>query len=99
MAFFLFTCSDSSFPTVNSMRLTRGRHLKPEPAFGVLRSNENIIQESLNTNVPVEQIEQVESGKPVSYPRVLKMVSSGGFTSLHEMKLSWKSSPSVHVHR
>ncbi|XP_049650981.1 transcription factor TFIIIB component B'' homolog isoform X9 [Accipiter gentilis] len=53
--------SDSSFPTVNSMRLTRGRHLKPEPAFGVLRSNENIIQESLNTNVPVEQIEQVES--------------------------------------
>lgn len=72
MAFFLFTCSDSSLPTVNSVRLTRGRLLKPEPAFGVLRSNENVIQESLNTNVPVEQLEQVESGKPVSYPRVLK---------------------------
>ncbi|XP_069633027.1 transcription factor TFIIIB component B'' homolog isoform X5 [Haliaeetus albicilla] len=53
--------SDSSLPTVNSVRLTRGRLLKPEPAFGVLRSNENIIQESLNTNVPVEQLEQVES--------------------------------------
>ncbi|XP_029860895.1 transcription factor TFIIIB component B'' homolog isoform X8 [Aquila chrysaetos chrysaetos] len=53
--------SDSSLPTVNSMRLTRGRLLKPEPAFGVLRSNENIMQESLNTNVPVEQLEQVES--------------------------------------
>ncbi|XP_076219089.1 transcription factor TFIIIB component B'' homolog isoform X2 [Aptenodytes patagonicus] len=53
--------SDSSLPTVNSMRLTRGRLLKPEPDFGVLRSNENIIQKSLNTNVLVEQLEQVQS--------------------------------------
>lgn len=88
MAIFLFTCSDSSLPTANSMRLTRGRLLKPEPDFGVLRSNENIIQKSLNTNVLVEQLEQVQSGKPVSYPSVLKMVSSDGFTSLYEIKLS-----------
>ncbi|KAM6109364.1 transcription factor TFIIIB component B'' homolog isoform 2-T2 [Phoenicopterus ruber ruber] len=53
--------SDSSLPTVNSMRLTRGRFLKPEPDFGVLRSNEDIIQKSLNTNVLVEQLEQVQS--------------------------------------
>ncbi|KAM6187079.1 transcription factor TFIIIB component B'' homolog isoform 2-T2 [Sarcoramphus papa] len=53
--------SDSSMPMVNSMRLTRGRLLKPEPAFGVLRSNESIIQKSLNTNVLVEQLEQVHS--------------------------------------
>ncbi|KAM9251240.1 transcription factor TFIIIB component B'' homolog [Cariama cristata] len=53
--------SDSSLPMVNSMRLTRGRHLKPEPAFGVLRSNENIIQKSFNTNVLVEQLEQVQN--------------------------------------
>ncbi|KAM6105125.1 transcription factor TFIIIB component B'' homolog [Pterocles gutturalis] len=53
--------SDSSLPMVNSMRLTRGRLLKPEPDFGVLRSNENIIQKSLNTNVLVEQLEQVPS--------------------------------------
>ncbi|XP_074994080.1 transcription factor TFIIIB component B'' homolog isoform X11 [Calonectris borealis] len=53
--------SDSSLPTVNSMRLTRGELLKPEPDFGVLRSNENIIQKSLNTNALVEQLEQVQS--------------------------------------
>ncbi|XP_068279428.1 transcription factor TFIIIB component B'' homolog isoform X2 [Nyctibius grandis] len=53
--------SDNSLPTVNSMRLTRDRLLKPEPDFGVLRSSENIIQKSLNTDVPVEQLEQVES--------------------------------------
>ncbi|XP_075597255.1 transcription factor TFIIIB component B'' homolog isoform X2 [Balearica regulorum gibbericeps] len=51
----------SSLPMVNSMRLTGGRLLKPEPHFGVLRSNENIIQKSLNTNVLVEQLEQVQS--------------------------------------
>ncbi|NXT28319.1 BDP1 factor, partial [Syrrhaptes paradoxus] len=51
--------SDSSLPMVNSMRLTTGRLLKPEPDFGVLRSHENIIQKSLNTNVLVEQLEQV----------------------------------------
>ncbi|NXH73882.1 BDP1 factor, partial [Hydrobates tethys] len=53
--------SDSSLPMVNSMRLTRGRLLKPEPDFRVLRPNENIIQKSLNTNVLVEQLEQVQS--------------------------------------
>ncbi|KAM9214235.1 LOW QUALITY PROTEIN: transcription factor TFIIIB component B'' homolog [Leptosomus discolor] len=53
--------SDSSLPMVNSMRLTGGRLLKPEPAIGVLRSNENVIQKSLNTNVLVEQLEQVQN--------------------------------------
>ncbi|KAM6034928.1 transcription factor TFIIIB component B'' homolog isoform 2-T2 [Theristicus caerulescens] len=52
--------SDSSFPMVNSVTLARGS-LKPEPDFGVLRSSENIIQKSLNTNVLVEQLEQVQS--------------------------------------
>ncbi|XP_054042328.1 transcription factor TFIIIB component B'' homolog isoform X6 [Rissa tridactyla] len=53
--------SDSSLPTVNSMRLIRGRLLKPEPDFGVLKSNENIIQKSLHTNVPVEQLKHVQT--------------------------------------
>ncbi|XP_030325835.1 transcription factor TFIIIB component B'' homolog isoform X2 [Strigops habroptila] len=53
--------SGSSLPTVNSVRLTQGRLLEPEPAFGVLRSNENISQKSLNTNVLVEQLEQIQS--------------------------------------
>ncbi|KAM6329352.1 transcription factor TFIIIB component B'' homolog isoform 2-T2 [Alca torda] len=53
--------SDSSLPTVNSMRLIRGSLLKPEPDFGVLKSNENIIQKSLHTNVPVEQLKQVQT--------------------------------------
>ncbi|NXJ66562.1 BDP1 factor, partial [Rostratula benghalensis] len=53
--------SDSCSLTVNSMRLTRGRLLKSEPGFGVLRSTENVIQKSLNTNVPVEQLEQVQT--------------------------------------
>ncbi|NXK17044.1 BDP1 factor, partial [Arenaria interpres] len=53
--------SDSSLLTVNSVRLTRGRHLESEPDFGVLRSNENIIQKSLNANVSVEQLEQVQT--------------------------------------
>jgi len=88
MAFFLFACSDSSLSTVNSVRLTRGSLLKPETDFEVLRSNESIIQKPLNTNVLVEQLEQVQSGKPVSYPRVLKMVSSDGYVSLYEIKLS-----------
>ncbi|XP_026722286.1 transcription factor TFIIIB component B'' homolog [Athene cunicularia] len=57
--------SDNSLPTVNSMRLTTGRLLKPEPPFGVLRSNENIIHRSLNTAVPVEQLEQVQSESTV----------------------------------
>ncbi|XP_075582074.1 transcription factor TFIIIB component B'' homolog isoform X2 [Pelecanus crispus] len=53
--------SDSSLPAVNSVRLTRGGLLKPEPDFGVLRSNENVTQKSLNTNVFVEELEQVQS--------------------------------------
>ncbi|XP_014816030.1 PREDICTED: transcription factor TFIIIB component B'' homolog, partial [Calidris pugnax] len=51
--------SDSSLLTVN--RLTRGRHLESEPDLGVLRANENIIQKSVNANVPVEQLEQVQT--------------------------------------
>ncbi|XP_075303413.1 transcription factor TFIIIB component B'' homolog isoform X4 [Opisthocomus hoazin] len=53
--------SDSSLSTVNSVRLTRGSLLKPETDFEVLRSNESIIQKPLNTNVLVEQLEQVQS--------------------------------------
>ncbi|KAM7077085.1 transcription factor TFIIIB component B'' homolog isoform 2-T2 [Ciconia maguari] len=53
--------SDSSLPMVNSMKLTRGRLLKPEPDFGVLRSSENISQKSLDTNIVVEQLKQVQS--------------------------------------
>ncbi|NWX39166.1 BDP1 factor, partial [Steatornis caripensis] len=53
--------SDSSLPMVNSMRLTRGRLLTLQTDFGVLRSSENIIQKSLNTNVLVEQLKQVQS--------------------------------------
>ncbi|KAM6289373.1 transcription factor TFIIIB component B'' homolog [Aegotheles albertisi] len=49
----------SSLPMVNSMRLTTV--LKPEPDFGVLRSNEIVIQQPLNTNILVEQLEQVQS--------------------------------------
>ncbi|NWY57845.1 BDP1 factor, partial [Chionis minor] len=52
--------SDSCLPTASTVRLTRGRLLKPEPDFGVLRSNENIIQKSLNTNILVEQLEQIQ---------------------------------------
>ncbi|NXU50167.1 BDP1 factor, partial [Turnix velox] len=48
--------SNNSLPEANSMGLTRGT-----PEFGLLRSNENIIQKSLNTNVPVEQLEQVQT--------------------------------------
>lgn len=88
MAFLVFPCSDSSLPTVNSMRPTSSRLLRPEPDLGVLRSNENIIQKTFNTDILVEQPEQVQSGKPVSYPRVLKMAYSDVFTSLYEMKLS-----------
>ncbi|XP_009992740.1 PREDICTED: transcription factor TFIIIB component B'' homolog [Chaetura pelagica] len=51
----------SSLPVVNSMRLTQGRLLEPEPGFGVLQSNETVVQESLDTNVHVEQLEQVQS--------------------------------------
>ncbi|KAM6392200.1 transcription factor TFIIIB component B'' homolog isoform 2-T2 [Rhynochetos jubatus] len=53
--------SDCSLPTLNRMSLTRGTVLKPEPEFGILRSNDNVIQESLNTAALVEQLEQVQS--------------------------------------
>ncbi|XP_061874936.1 transcription factor TFIIIB component B'' homolog isoform X2 [Colius striatus] len=53
--------SDSSSPTVNSMRLTGDRHLRPETTFGGLKSNQNIIQKSLSANILVKQLEQVQS--------------------------------------
>ncbi|XP_064356643.1 transcription factor TFIIIB component B'' homolog isoform X3 [Dromaius novaehollandiae] len=53
--------SDSSVPVVNSTGLTRGRLLKPEPDFGEVRSNKNIIQKPVNRNVLVEELEQVQS--------------------------------------
>lgn len=68
---FLFNCSNSPLSMVNQ-RLRRDRLLKPQSNLGVLRSNENILQEPLNTNVVVEQLDQIQSGKPISYPRVLK---------------------------
>ncbi|XP_030092873.1 transcription factor TFIIIB component B'' homolog isoform X2 [Serinus canaria] len=53
--------SGSSLPMVNSMRLTGGEHLEPEPTSAILRSNENIIQEILSANVLVEQPEQIQT--------------------------------------
>ncbi|XP_054373873.1 transcription factor TFIIIB component B'' homolog isoform X2 [Molothrus ater] len=53
--------SGSSLPVVNSMRLTGGGHLEPEPTSAVLRSSENIMQEILNANILVEQLEQIQS--------------------------------------
>ncbi|NXU75556.1 BDP1 factor, partial [Oreotrochilus melanogaster] len=55
--------SDSSLPMVNSTRPTRGKLMQPEPDLGGLQSHEIVIQKSLNTNAPVEQLEQVESSK------------------------------------
>ncbi|NXX85830.1 BDP1 factor, partial [Urocolius indicus] len=52
--------SNSSSPTMNSMRLTGDRHLGPEATFGLLKSNENIIQRSLSANILVKQLEQVQ---------------------------------------
>ncbi|XP_068523634.1 transcription factor TFIIIB component B'' homolog isoform X2 [Anas acuta] len=52
--------SNSPLPMVNQ-RLRRDRLLKPQSNLGVLRSNENILQEPLNTNVVVEQLDQVQS--------------------------------------
>ncbi|XP_032940683.1 transcription factor TFIIIB component B'' homolog isoform X2 [Catharus ustulatus] len=51
----------SSVSLVNTMRITGGRHLEPEPISGILRSNKDIIQEILNTNVLVEQLEQIQT--------------------------------------
>ncbi|NWI12874.1 BDP1 factor, partial [Crypturellus soui] len=52
--------SDSSVPMVSSVRPTSDRLLMSEPYFGVLRSNENIIKNPVNTNVLVEELEQVQ---------------------------------------
>lgn len=72
---------------VNSRRLTGGGHLEPEPTSGISRSNENLIEEILNSNLLVEQLEQIQTGKPVSYPRALKWLFDR-FTSIHEIKQS-----------
>ncbi|XP_063277862.1 transcription factor TFIIIB component B'' homolog isoform X2 [Prinia subflava] len=53
--------SGSSLPVVNSMRLTGGGHLEPESTSGILMSNENIMQEILDTNLLVEQLEQIQT--------------------------------------
>ncbi|NXL91385.1 BDP1 factor, partial [Alectura lathami] len=53
--------SDSSLPMVSSVRLRRGRLLNPKPDFGVLKPNENVIQKPLNTNVVMEQVDQIQS--------------------------------------
>ncbi|XP_071437842.1 transcription factor TFIIIB component B'' homolog isoform X2 [Pithys albifrons albifrons] len=52
--------SDSSLPMVNSMSLTGDRLLNPDPTFGVLRSK-NIIETSVNTDVPEDQLEQIQT--------------------------------------
>ncbi|KAJ7426852.1 B double prime 1, subunit of RNA polymerase III transcription initiation factor IIIB-like protein [Willisornis vidua] len=52
--------SDSFLPMVNSMSVTGDRLLNPEPTFGVLRSK-NVIETSLNTNVPEDQLEQIQT--------------------------------------
>ncbi|NWJ03793.1 BDP1 factor, partial [Crypturellus undulatus] len=52
--------SDSSVPMVSSVRPTSGRLLMPEPYFEVLRSNDNIIKNPVNTNVLVEELEQIQ---------------------------------------
>lgn len=74
MAFLLLTFSNNSLPMVNSMRLRRGSLQKSNPNTEVLRSNESVIQKPLNTNVVMEQLDSIQSGKPVSYPGVLKIV-------------------------
>ncbi|KAL9822482.1 transcription factor TFIIIB component B'' homolog isoform 3-T3 [Geothlypis trichas] len=53
--------SGSSLSVVNSVRLTGGGHLEPEPTSAILRSSENIMQEILNANILVEQLEQIQS--------------------------------------
>lgn len=57
-----------------NMRLTGGGCLESEPTSAILRSSENIMLEMLNANVLVEQLEQIQTGKPVSCPRALIMV-------------------------
>ncbi|XP_066037613.1 transcription factor TFIIIB component B'' homolog isoform X2 [Chamaea fasciata] len=53
--------SSSSLTVVNSMRLTGGGHLEPEPTSGISRSNENLMQEILNANLLVEQLDQIQT--------------------------------------
>lgn len=90
MAFLLLTFRNSSLPMVNSMTLRRGSLQKSNPNTGVLKSNESVIQNPLNTNVVMEQLDSIQSGKPVCYPGVLNIVSSSGFMALYNIKLSWK---------
>ncbi|KAM8792508.1 transcription factor TFIIIB component B'' homolog [Eudromia elegans] len=52
--------SDCSLPVGSSIRPTCDRLLMPEPDFGVLKSNENIIQHPVNANVLVGELEQVQ---------------------------------------
>ncbi|NWU89023.1 BDP1 factor, partial [Upupa epops] len=63
--------SSRSFTEVNSVRLTGGSLLMPEPAFGVLNSDENTIQKSPNTNILVEKLEQVQTASTT--PDIPKM--------------------------
>uniref|UniRef100_A0A8D2P628 Transcription factor TFIIIB component B'' Myb domain-containing protein n=1 Tax=Zosterops lateralis melanops TaxID=1220523 RepID=A0A8D2P628_ZOSLA len=53
--------SGTPLPVVNSRRLTGGGHLEPEPTSGISRSNENLIEEILNSNLLVEQLEQIQT--------------------------------------
>ncbi|RLV99986.1 hypothetical protein DV515_00009251 [Chloebia gouldiae] len=59
--------SGSSLPMVTNMRLTGGGCLESDPTSAILRSNENIMLEILNTNVLVEQLEQIQTD-----PRTLR---------------------------
>ncbi|KAM4753912.1 transcription factor TFIIIB component B'' homolog isoform 2-T2 [Cyanocitta cristata] len=75
--------SDSSLPVANSMRLTGGGHLEPEPTSGILRSNENILQELLNANVLVEQLEQIPTD-----PTALKGTAEMQMVELEPIRLA-----------
>lgn len=97
MAFLLLTFSNNSLPMVNSMRLRRGSLQKSNT--GVLKPNESIIQKPLNTNVVMEQLDSIQSGKPVFYPGVLKIVISSGFMALNNIKLRVERTFSMPVHR
>ncbi|XP_004949688.2 transcription factor TFIIIB component B'' homolog isoform X3 [Gallus gallus] len=52
---------NSSLPMVNSMTLRRGSLQKSNPNTGVLKSNESVIQNPLNTNVVMEQLDSIQS--------------------------------------
>ncbi|XP_039422673.1 transcription factor TFIIIB component B'' homolog isoform X2 [Corvus cornix cornix] len=83
--------SDSSLPVANSMRLTGGGHLEPEPTSGILRSNENILQELLNANVLVEQLEQIPTD-----PTALKGTAEMQMVELEPIRLAANDSSVLH---